>query len=305
MPRNASGTYTLPVSPFTPNTTIVSADVNSDFSDIATALTQSLATTGVSSMTGPLRLADGSAAAPSLTLASDTTTGWYKSASGSWTYVGAGTAVMTLAAAGGTITNLTVTNLTVTGSFVVASARIIGEIIEYGGAAAPSLWLLCYGQAISRTTYPSLFSTIGTTFGVGDGLTTFNAPDYRGRVGVGKDDMGGIAASRITAAGCGITGTTLGAVGGEQTHVLITTELSQHTHAVVDPTHTHSNSGFVGSSTNVFSPAGATTVPSGPVANPNTGASGTGISISNQGTSTAHNNVQPTLIINKIIYAGV
>src|SRR5437868_4390132 len=137
MSRNNSGTYTLPVSSYVSGATIKSADMNSNLSDIATALTQSLATTGVSSMTGPVKCADGSAAAPSLTLASDATTGWYKSASGAWTFVSAGTAVCTLVAAGGTFNNLTVGNLTVTGSFSVAANRIIGEVVDYGGTSAP------------------------------------------------------------------------------------------------------------------------------------------------------------------------
>lgn len=87
MPRNSSGVYSLPVAAFVAGTTIKSADMNTDLSDIGTALTQSLATNGVSSMTAPLKLAAGTAAAPSLTLASDATTGWYNDSAGSWTFV--------------------------------------------------------------------------------------------------------------------------------------------------------------------------------------------------------------------------
>lgn len=72
-----------------------------------------------------------------------------------------------------------------------------GVMLQYGGSAAPTGWLLCYGQAVSRTTYADLFAAIGTAFGVGDGSTTFNLPDARGRVLAGKDDMGGIAANRM------------------------------------------------------------------------------------------------------------
>lgn len=93
MSRNSSGVYTLPVAAFVAGTVIKSADMNTDLSDIATALTQSLATTGVSSMTGPLKLSDGTQPAPSLTLASDTTTGWYSSGTGQWTFVSLGIAV--------------------------------------------------------------------------------------------------------------------------------------------------------------------------------------------------------------------
>ena len=70
-----------------------------------------------------------------------------------------------------------------------------GCVFAFAGSSAPMGWLLCYGQAVSRTTYASLFSVIGTTYGVGDGSTTFNLPDLRGRSVAGKDDMGGSAAS--------------------------------------------------------------------------------------------------------------
>lgn len=60
-----------------------------------------------------------------------------------------------------------------------------GVIVDYGGAAAPTGWLLCDGSAVSRTTYADLFAAIGTQYGAGDGSTTFNVPDFRGRVSVG------------------------------------------------------------------------------------------------------------------------
>jgi microcystin-dependent protein len=70
-----------------------------------------------------------------------------------------------------------------------------GVVLPFAGSSPPSGWLLCNGQQVSRTTYPELFAAIGTTFGVGDGSTTFNVPDLRGRVAAGKDDMGGTAAN--------------------------------------------------------------------------------------------------------------
>jgi microcystin-dependent protein len=75
---------------------------------------------------------------------------------------------------------------TVTFSSVPAGKILpAGVMMEYGGAAAPSGWLLCDGTAVSRTTYADLFTAISTTFGTGDGSTTFNVPDRRGRAGVG------------------------------------------------------------------------------------------------------------------------
>jgi microcystin-dependent protein len=92
----------------------------------------------------------------------------------------------------------------------------IGAQMAYGGSSAPNGWLLCYGQAISRTTYALLFAIIGIAYGEGDGSSTFNLPDKRGRVSIGTDDMGGTPANRITEAVCGLDGTALGAAGGGQ-----------------------------------------------------------------------------------------
>ena len=62
-----------------------------------------------------------------------------------------------------------------------------GSIIPFAGKTAPEGWLFCQGQAVSRTTYAQLFAVIGTTYGSGDGSTTFNVPDLRGRVAVGAE----------------------------------------------------------------------------------------------------------------------
>lgn len=93
----------------------------------------------------------------------------------------------------------------------LAGLAIPGAILQYAGSSLPSGWLLCYGQAISRVTYSALFTAIGTTFGVGNGTTTFNVPDLRGRVAAGKGDMGGSAAGRLGLVG---QGNTLGGTGG-------------------------------------------------------------------------------------------
>jgi microcystin-dependent protein len=77
------------------------------------------------------------------------------------------------------------------------SGTLPGVIHPYGSATAPTGWLLCNGQAVSRTTYAALFNVIGTAFGVGNGTTTFNVPDFQGRFlrgvanGTGRDpDVG-------------------------------------------------------------------------------------------------------------------
>ena len=99
---------------------------------------------------------------------------------------------------------------------ILARITPVGAIIPWPGSSTPSGWLLCYGQAVSRSTYSELFLALGTAYGTGDGSTTFNLPDYRGRSPFGADNMGGSAASRVTTAGSGVDGATLGAVGGAQ-----------------------------------------------------------------------------------------
>ena len=92
----------------------------------------------------------------------------------------------------------------------------VGAVLPFGGTTEPANWLFARGQAVSRTTYATLFAAIGTAFGAGDGSTTFNVPDLRGRVPVGRDNMGGTPANRVTAAVSGLAATTLGATGGDQ-----------------------------------------------------------------------------------------
>ena len=153
MPRNATGSYSLPSSAFAPNTLIQSALVNANFSDIATAITQSMATTGVSTMTGPFKAAAGSVSAPGIGFGSSPTTGfWLNGANqigwaaagvqgalfnsnlsvtwaGAATWVGAGSfgGALTVSAGGAAITG----NSAITGTLGVSSALTVSS----GGAA--------------------------------------------------------------------------------------------------------------------------------------------------------------------------
>lgn len=122
----------------------------------------------------------------------------------------------------------------------------IGGQMAFGGTNIPHGWLLCFGQQVSRTTYALLFAQIGTAYGTGDGTTTFNLPDKRGRVSVGKDNMGGgPPAARITAAVCGLDGTVLGGAGGDQNAQGDTaaTAVSAAQSSLNDPGHVHALSG--------------------------------------------------------------
>ena len=102
----------------------------------------------------------------------------------------------------------------------------LGGMLEFTGTTAPnSSFVLPFGQAISRTTYAAYFAMVGTTYGAGDGSTTFNVIDKRGRVSAGKDDMGGSAASRLTSTYFGTSAAALGAVGGGESNTLSSAKL--------------------------------------------------------------------------------
>ncbi len=105
-----------------------------------------------------------------------------------------------------------------------------GTVMAYAGSTAPTGWIFCDGSAVSRSTYATLFAAIGTTYGSGNGSTTFNLPDLRGRTIFGKDDMGGIAASRLNTTGGLTASNTLGATGGNQTISLGLTNIPSHNH---------------------------------------------------------------------------
>lgn len=112
-----------------------------------------------------------------------------------------------------------------------------GSMSAYGaGTTDPTGWFLCDGRAVSRTTYSALFTAIGTAYGSGDGSTTFNIPDLRGRTIFGADNMGTGqgAASRFTA------NNTLGATAqGEYTHTLTSGESGVAVHAHTASGHVH------------------------------------------------------------------
>ena len=101
-----------------------------------------------------------------------------------------------------------------------------GVITQYGGTAAPTGWVLCQGQALSRTNplYTRLWNAISTNYGVGDGSSTFNVPNLQGRIPVGKDAT--------------VDFDTLGETGGAKTHTLVQSEMPAHTHTQDAHNHT-------------------------------------------------------------------
>lgn len=169
------------------------------------------------------------------------------------------------------------TGLSLSGSALLCTVtEITGVVKMWLTTTAPTGYLLCDGSAVSRTTYAALFAVIGTAYGIGDGSTTFNVPDMRDSVGIGVSP--GSLSGRPTLR-------TIGQSGGEETHVLITTELAAHTHTY--------NLATAGSYVSINTSNAGNSALNGlfNVAQ-NTGSTGSG---------TAHNNMQPFVVVNYIV----
>lgn len=184
----------------------------------------------------------------------------------------------------------------------LASGMPAGTIVQWPSNTTPANWLICDGSAVSRSAYASLFSAIGTTYGTGDGSTTFNLPNLKGRVPVGRDS----AQTEFD---------TLGETGGAKSVTLSSSQIPSHTHSFSATTssngaHTHEyiiqNPGWVsGSFNSVLMGALNNQYTNGAVkgtvesngAHTHTFSGTTGAT----GGGEAHNNLQPYIVLNYII----
>jgi len=312
MSRNGSGSYSLPEAAFVPNTAISSSAVNSDFSDIASALTGSLARDGQGGMTAVLPLAN-----TGFTYLNDPNTGIRRTASDTQAISCGSVDTVEVTSTGVSVTG----TLAVSGAFTVGGAPLLPVglgPLPWSGLTAPTKWLLCYGQTLNRADFPDLWTFIAaeiaggnTLFTNGNGSTTFTMPDMRGRIPAGKDNMGGSAISRLTGTTMTPDGNTLGAVNTAAGGQTVTISLAQLPTGITSPVTVTSNIGNLvtsNSSAVLFSytPGGTlgTAFPNGAVVTVNSTVTSSGTATSNNTSGNAVSNVQPTIITNYIIYAG-
>lgn len=170
--------------------------------------------------------------------------------------------------------------------FVMASGRTIGNAASGALERANADTLLLYTLLWNSMTNAEAAVSSGRGASAAADFAankTIALPDLRGRTSVGKDDMGGTAASRLTVGGAGITGTTLGAAGGVESVALTVAQLAAHTHASQQM-----GSGLNGSITQTGGTLGVV------------GDGGYNV-LGSTGSGAAHNNTQPSYVINKII----
>ena len=207
-----------------------------------------------------------------------------------------------------------------------SSGAVVGSIQMYGGATAPTGWLLCDGSAVSRTTYAKLFEVLGTAYGEGDGSTTFNVPNFSGRFPIGS----ATTTPQTNTASCGFNGGNqpysynssgglgwfnLGEYGGEARHTLTTAEMPSHKHGASSEWKSLSgtfrdlswgggSSGIVTSGTNALDRKADSGSKFGAVTRTVNASHSHTITVNATGSGGAHNQMPPFVGVNYIVYAG-
>lgn len=284
MARNSQGVYTLPAgNPVIADTTIESDNwANPTLEDVGSEITDSLSRDAKGSMRAELGIVNGTASTPGVRFNAETGSGMFRESNGEWGFSRLGSQFLRLGAAGITAlktlfvnvqedtvqaivrgndpqtedlhqwqdhTGAVLARIDATGKFFgPIEGMPPGAVSAFAGEGTPSGWLFCDGAAVSRTTFASLFTAIGVIYGDGNGSTTFNIPDHRGKFLRGQDDGAGNdpdAATR-TDRGDGAGGDVVGSqqAGANEAHDHAAGTLAADSHAHGLGTHVHGSSGM-------------------------------------------------------------
>jgi len=264
MPRDSNGFYTLPLNPVVDGDIIEAEWANTTAGDLAVQMNNIMTRDGLLGPTEPLLLINGSVLAPSLAFNTQNSLGFFRDSINAIGVAIGGMSAFKFSDISndtfkpfgiqdGTVTapSLRFTSEVDTGFYKVSPGVValvtlgvermrwddkgnisntipVGTMLDFAGVTAPFGYLVCNGDAVSRTTYAALFAVIGTTWGVGNGSTTFNLPDLRRRTTIG---VGGTVVSGPN--------NWLAAVGGAETTALATTNIPSHAHTINDQLHSH------------------------------------------------------------------
>lgn len=291
--------------------------MNNDLSDVASAITGSLARDGQGGMTAVLPMANAGAV-----YSSDPDTGIHRTGANEQALFCGGIDRIKATPTGGEVNG----DLNVTGVLTVGGAALLPVglgPLPWSGTTAPAKWVLANGQTLLRASYPALWTFAQTEIAAsnilytnGNGTTTFTVPDMCGRIPAGADNIGGITRkNRLTSATITPDATQYGASGGAQVQTLLTANLPPYTPSgtnssitVTPPGGTPFYPATNGTIGNIAAGGGGQTAPvTGSTwtgASNMTGAAPTFTGSAQGGSSTAFDKIQPTIITNYIIYAG-